>query len=362
MIRKLLPIMYKKVKRISPSQFYSALQCPYKMVLAEAYCYKPLIALSPNTYLGSVLHYLIELITKKVIIDLPTFEQYWTDAIQKKEMELKMEGLHNLTPLKNHVKDFGLKKEYLLQMIMTRSIGSNPRGGNSRYKSEMPLFDDTGKVYGKADLVYAGDDHIDIYDFKTGNITQEALNENGETVQLIKEEYEYQLKLYAYLYFLRTGKNPDNLYLVALDKKKVNIPFTPENGEKIYKKALDLLDKLDNGLVSETLESQACCSVSNCTFCMYRPACKHYKRWMNGQQDVTNDISGVLSAFKVFPNGNACAYIMDGGNNRIVSGFNQKDEASFNLNINKCLVFYNVKKDKNSINLTATKFTTIYEC
>lgn len=191
MIRKLPPTVYKKIKRISPSQFYSTLQCPYKMVLAEAYGYKPLIALSPNAYLGSVLHYLIELITKKVIIDLSTFEQYWVDTIQKKEMELKMEGLHNLTPLKNHVKDIGLKKEYLRQMITTRSISSNLGGGSSRYKSEMPLFDNTGKVYGKADLVYAGDDHIDIYDFKTGNINQEALNENGETVQLIKEEYDY---------------------------------------------------------------------------------------------------------------------------------------------------------------------------
>lgn len=164
------------------------------------------------------------------------------------------------------------------------------------------------------------------------------------------------------MYFLRTGKNPDNLYLVALDKKKVSIPFVPEDGEKMYQQALDLLDMLDNGFVNGSLDSLACCSAINCTFCIYRPACKSYMRWMNGQQDVTNDISGVMFAFKVFPNGNACAYINDGKNSRIISGFNQTEEETFNLHINKHLVFYNIKKEKKSINLTATKFTTIYEC
>jgi len=362
MIRTLAPFIYKKVKRISPSQFYSTLQCPFKIVLAEAYQYKSLVALSPNAYFGSVLHNMIELIAKRIIVDLPSFEHYWQELIQKKDVELVSEGLSDLVPIKAQVKHAGLKKVQLQWLINNNAYSKQNTSYSNQYHSEMPLFDNTGKVFGKADLVYEGANHVEIYDFKTGNILKQTFNEDTDTSHPIKEEYEYQLKLYAYLYFQMKGKVPDKLSLISLDKKKTGIPFDIAECGLLYQQAINLLDELNLQAENGNFSRLARCSEDNCKYCMYRPACTYYKNWMEGNHLTTNDICGVLLSFKVFPNGSACAYISEGSSTRIISGFNKKHQDSFNGKINKTLAFYNIKKDKDSINLVASNITTVYEC
>ncbi len=362
MIRTLTPFIYKKVNRISPSQLYGTLQCPFKMVLAEAYQYKPLVALSPNAYFGSVLHNMIELIAKKIIVDLPAFEHYWQDLMQKKDEELAREGLSDLVPIKAQVKNAGLKKVQLQWLINNGTYSKQNTNYSNRYHSEMPLFDNTGKVFGKADLVYEKADYVEIYDFKTGNILKQSFNEDIETKPLIKEEYEYQLKLYAYLYFQMKGKVPDKLSLISLDKKKTGISFDIEECRVLYQQAINILDEINRHAENGSFNKLAHCSEDNCKLCMYRPACIYYKNWVEGNQLIMNDIWGVLLSFKVFPNGSACAYISEGTNKRIIQGFNKKHEASFNSKINKQLAFYNIRKDKASGNLVASNTTTVYEC
>ncbi|MBV7530466.1 PD-(D/E)XK nuclease family protein [Chitinophaga sp. sic0106] len=362
MIRILTPFIYKKVNRISPSQLYGVLKCPFKMVLAEAYHHKPLVALSPNAYFGSVLHTIIELITNRTIVDLPTFEHYWKELIMKKDNELINEGLDELVPIKAHIKNVGLKKIQLQWLINNKSTYSRPSAGYSnRYRSEMSLFDNTGRIFGKADLVYEGIDYIEIYDFKTGNILKQIFNEGSDITYLIKEEYEYQLKLYAYLYFQMKGRSPDKLSLISLDKKKIEIPFDIGECESLYHKAINILEELNSHSQNGNFKKLAHCAEDNCKFCVYRPACVHYTDWMENNKLVTNDICGTLLSFKVFPNGNTCAYISEGFNTRVISGFNQKHEGSFNSRLNKKLVFFNIQKDKNSTNLIATNTTTVYE-
>ena len=41
--------------------------CPYKSLLAEAFNKKPLLPISPNAYFGTVVHKMIELISKGLI-------------------------------------------------------------------------------------------------------------------------------------------------------------------------------------------------------------------------------------------------------------------------------------------------------
>jgi len=48
-------IEFRKINRISPSQFYSMKNCAYKSLLAEAFGKKPLLPISPNAYFGTVL-------------------------------------------------------------------------------------------------------------------------------------------------------------------------------------------------------------------------------------------------------------------------------------------------------------------
>mgnify|MGYP001515588920 FL=1 len=79
-------IKYKQLTRIAPSHFYAMVQCPYKVVLAEAFDWRPLIPLSPNTYIGSVFHKLMEKIIKGKISE-ENFNEAWESEIKSKENE-----------------------------------------------------------------------------------------------------------------------------------------------------------------------------------------------------------------------------------------------------------------------------------
>ena len=65
-MNKVGKIAFRKINRISPSQFYSMKNCAYKSLLAEAFEKKPLIPISPAAYFGTVLHKILELIAKEI--------------------------------------------------------------------------------------------------------------------------------------------------------------------------------------------------------------------------------------------------------------------------------------------------------
>ena len=88
MIQKLSDHKIKNLNRISPSQYHSAISCPYKLVLANSYGYQSLLPLNANAHFGSIIHKMIELISKGVINDEQTFSENWIDLISKKEEEL----------------------------------------------------------------------------------------------------------------------------------------------------------------------------------------------------------------------------------------------------------------------------------
>src|ERR1700733_14691652 len=98
MIRKLIANKITCLSRISASQYYSALSCPYKLVLASSFGHQPLLPVNANAYFGSIIHKMIELISTGIINDEQKFSENWTDLINKKEKELKEKGLVSITP------------------------------------------------------------------------------------------------------------------------------------------------------------------------------------------------------------------------------------------------------------------------
>ena len=75
-------IEYKKIQRISPSQFYSMKNCAYKSLLAEAMNKKPLLPVSANAYFGTVLHKILELISKGSIRSEEDFNRVFQEEIR----------------------------------------------------------------------------------------------------------------------------------------------------------------------------------------------------------------------------------------------------------------------------------------
>ena len=295
-------IKYKQLTRIAPSHFYAMVQCPYKVVLAEAFDRRPLIPLSPNTYIGSVFHKLMEKIAKGQVTE-ETFNEVWENEIKSKEDELRQEGITFCLHLKNHVQNIGLKKILIKNQLKASQSTSTNKNKSIEFLSEKWLQNEDGTVGGMADLITKSANSTRISDFKTGKLTYSMVDESGEIISLVKEEYEYQLKLYAQLYFINYKVYPDHLYIIDMNKNSIEIDFTHEECQSLYKQAQNLLLEVNINIQKKQFSTLANCSTSNCRYCLYRPACVFYHSWLPTNLQ-TNDVVGKLINTKRFLNGN----------------------------------------------------------
>lgn len=349
-------IEYKPITRISPSHFYAMVRCPYKIVLAEAFEKRSLMPLSPNAYIGSVVHKIMEKIAKRQLTE-GTFNEVWENEIKLKEDELKQEGITYCIPLKSHVPNIGLKK-----ILLKKQLKSSPKifinkNQKIEFLSEKWLQNEDGTIAGMADLITKNFNSISISDFKTGKITYNMVNERGEMISLIKEEFEYQLKLYAQLYFINYGVYPNNLYIVDLNNNSTRIDFTFEECQRLYEQARDLLLEVNSNIHKRQFDTLANCSVSNCKYCLYRPACDFYHSWLPTNLS-TNDILGELVELKRFLNGNVNATLYING--KLVSII--EIDPSFAVekcNLGSIFGFYGLKRrSENSYSMN--NFSCIY--
>ena len=131
MIQKLTDHKIKNLNRISPSQYYSAISCPYKLVLANSFGYHHLLPLNANAHFGSIIHKMIELISRGIINDDQTFSANWAELVSKKEEELKDGGLSSIIPLKYFVTDFALKKNQVKNVLQKRKRESQSFSENT---------------------------------------------------------------------------------------------------------------------------------------------------------------------------------------------------------------------------------------
>jgi CRISPR/Cas system-associated exonuclease Cas4 (RecB family) len=356
-MNKIGKINFKEIKRISPSQFYSMKSCAYKSLLSEAFEKKPLLPVSPNAYLGAALHKILELISKGEIQNEDDFKVRLDEEIQLIEDNLKKEGYNYFVPLQKNARDFGLKV-VLLKKHLKVNIGSSKNFGAVRFRSEQWFESKDQLVGGKVDLVIEKGEETEIIDFKTGAITQDKLDDSGETFSEIKKEYQEQLKLYAYLFFDNTGKFPARLCLVDLAKQKFTVEFTQNECEKVFEQAKELLKETNKSI--KTANFNATPNEENCKYCLYRPACSYYLNYLTTNNPI-NDVCGIIRSVTRYQNGNVTVMIEQGNNKISVMGFESTHFEYFKKNIEKQINIFNLKKEAAEFVYSASRTTKIYE-
>lgn len=363
MIQKLSDPKIKNLNRISPSQYHSAISCPYKLVLANSFGYQSLLPLNANAHFGSIIHKMIELISKGVINDEQTFSDNWIYLIGKKEEELKGKGLVSITPLKYFVSDFALKKNQIKNILQKRQdkINHSSKTSSSKFYPEKILENSDKSITGIADLVIENDSGTTIVDFKTGKIYSDAIDESGITEQVVKKEYEIQLKLYAHLYFLMNGKYPKALFIVTLSNDFIEVEFENSDCEKIYSEALDFLATTNSFITKNDMKSIAKPSMENCKYCSYRPACSFYSNWLTTNFEAVNDLFGTIEKVNQFSNDTLGLQVQTQDKQVLINGLSMEKKNDFESLIGKNVILYNLKKTRQSLNATATNFTIIYE-
>jgi hypothetical protein len=220
------------------------------------------------------------------------------------------------------------------------------------------LQNEDGTVGGMADLITKSASSTSIMDFKTGKLTYSMVDESGELVLLIKEEYECQLKLYAQLYFINYKVYPDYLYLIDINKNSIKIDFTHEECQSLYKQAQSLLLEVNSNIQKKQLSTLANCSISNCRYCLFRPACGFYHSWLPTNMQ-TNDVIGRLINIKQFMNGNINVTVEV--NERLISivGIGPSFAAKEHK-VGDSLAFYGLKR-KNENTYSMNKYSCIYD-
>lgn len=356
MINKVGEITFKKIQRISPSQFHSMKNCAYKSLLAEALNRKALLPVSANAYYGTVLHKILELITKGQIRNEDELNSTFQDQIRLMEEKLVADGYEFFVPLQKRVKDFIMKKILLKDHLRNISKKHAPIR-DTKFHSEKWFESKDKLIGGKIDLVIETEQETEILDFKTGAITQDVLDD-GEISSDIKSEYQDQLKLYAYLYYENTGRFPTQLSLVDLAKQKFTVPFSENECNVIFEESKLLLNATNNSIDKGTFTANP--TLANCKYCLYRPACSFYLKYMETDSSF-NDVSGSIQNVVRFQNGNVSLYLESGGKTLTVSNLPSEKFDELNNNRNKKVYVFNLKKESRELFFSAIKTTMIYE-
>lgn len=345
----------KPLKRISPSRYTAINRCPYRVVLSNSYA-SPLLPYPPASHLGNVIHECIRLIVTGKIGTSADFDEVWNCLLSKEESTLEEMGFAFFTPLSENVPGYTIKKLQVKSLLKSRGKTKvqKDKQTDTSTLTEKWLESQDSLIGGYADIIMNLDGYIKLSDFKSGKI----LLEEGE----IKEEYEDQLKLYAYLHSEVYGKYPDKLSIIDLEKKEYPVAFTPQECDELATKSRNALLEINSLIKMNEIETLAKPDLDICKSCLYRPACDFY--WnlpLSNTDSIFRDIKGYVEEVKQFRNGNLNAILHKDDSELVVSHLNNEYLSFLSDIIGKEVAFYNVKQGGIPDRYKALKTTKVYE-
>lgn len=350
-----LTIRLKPLKRISPSRYTAINRCPYRVILANSYP-SPLLPYPPANHLGNIIHKCIQLIVTGVISTGMEFDTTWSCLLAEQENALEKMGFGFFAPLSDNVPGFTIKKLQVKSLLKSRDKMEVKRvkSLDTNILTEKWLEAQDSLIGGYADIIITRNGYTKLSDFKSGKI----LLEEGE----IKEEYEDQLKLYAYLHSEVFGKYPDELSIIDLEKKEYLVAFTPQECEVLANKSRDALSEINMLVKVHDYEALAKPKSEHCKSCLYRPACSFYWKLPTGQTNsLFLDVKGIVSSVRQFRNGNLNVTLNTDDNELTVSRINNDYLLFLNRTVGKQVAFFNVRKGIKPENYHALPTTKIYE-
>lgn len=285
-VRAILPLA-----RVSPSQLTNMRECAHQVLLKQAYRSLALLPPAPSAEFGGVVHKLLELAANGAYRSREELLEGFAYQLKLAEAKLSAAGFAHLTPLLNHVKNSGPK----YQQALLRAETLLPKGGqpiqSTVRQTEQWLSDADERVAGKTDAIFQVGEHVQIIDYKSGQLFEDADNEE------IKPAYVEQLKLYAYLYFDTHGRYPNQLTLIDLNGRTVDVAFSEEDCGSVYEQALADLERI-NRLLTDQPERLSAPEPTRCLRCEVRGVCRQYVP-QPAQQGWTTDIIGTLAYLQV---------------------------------------------------------------
>ncbi len=339
--------------RISPSRYTFLKACAYRVILANTY-ENPLLPYAPYGHFGNVVHEAIRAVLTRNVTTIEGFNQKWQELIDVEENRLVELGFDFMVPLKKSMKKgYSLKKMQVRSLLNRAASTSMSDHSNISFENEVLLETQDALIAGRADLISTVDSFVRITDFKSGKI----LADEGD----VKQDYEDQLKLYAYLYYSMNDRFPNELVLVDLERNTYQIDFTESDILEAGEEAKDLLASTNSYVTQGNKQGLAEPSHENCSYCLYRPACEYHWELPDTEDSFYANINGVLEEVKTFRNGNVNATIRTNGNRVVVSNIPPSEVEPLRDQLNSQIAIYNVIRSENEGWYKAGRTTMIYE-
>ena len=274
-----MSLTFRAPVRLSPSQYFRALTCPYQLLLArtaEAQALPGVAGSGGAAAVGTIVHGVLEQAATADLSTTAAFEDAWQTHLAHGEAVLVRAGAGHLVPLVYRARGYAVTK-LLLRWYLAKQLAppEPPPGSALPLGPEQRLTDDSGTVTGVADLIRLGADGPEIVDYKTGPI----FLSNGEAEAEIKQAYAQQLQLYAALFYEQTKIWPTRLLLADLTGNEHEVGFTENDCLRLLNSARELLAQMRTAVATGQPTYLAVPGPEQCRYCQVRPLCGPFEAW-----------------------------------------------------------------------------------
>ena len=206
---------------------------------------------------------------------------------------------------------------------------------------------------GVVDRIVPGDRGVELIDYKTGAVTENAIGD-------VKAAYEVQLLLYAGLYHENYGEWPEKLTLTSLTGTRHDVPLDVSRVHHLMDEARLKLNEINALITSEMpAERLANPSPAACAFCGYRPLCKESWKQREKNTKWPADLWGIVESVTMLGNGTLFLRLRTGEEQVAVRGLSP-GRFGFLMKEVHSAMFCDLRPDVTWVSFKQTYLTTAY--
>lgn len=360
----------------SPTRYVALRQCALREMWGASGA-PQLLPSFPAARVGSVIHQLLEDAGQGAFPrrDALAVDQRWQALIAEVEERMLASWLErHFVPLSLSVPDFEVRRiqarERALELSDTVSeTPDRPTGASDGpvplHGCEVPVSTLDRRVRGRIDAVAPSRDGPVVRDYKSG-----AIFEPGAVKEhVLKEAYEIQLRMYAALYAVTSGRWPARLEVVPILGTPEPVTFDAESCNALVEAAREALDNVNQAIRLDRSSEAVQERLANprpevCAYCTFRPGCLPYRgARVAASGQWPHDVSGRLKGIATLADGSAVMEIDCAAGMIRIRGLSLagRHPALEILQQGDAVAVYNARPTGSPAMLAESPFTVIYK-
>jgi len=264
----------KPIPSVSPSLAEVLRRCALQAALSRVTGLRQYVLSNPKAWLGTAYHSVFERLgtpTDEDLTDLQFVEQLWSNAIESLRRKALAHPLDRrfAGPVKwpNYYlvhASVSIRAQQALAEQPRRAVSAEIPELTLRVVREERFTAMAGKLVGRPDVI--SDDEI--RDYKSGSLYEQT----SDGIQVVKEAYVRQLRLYGHLVKEKYGHCPLKGKLLPMLGEAVEIDLDPETCAAEAGEAVKLLDEYNAKLATvPNVVDLAAPSSGACRWCEFNP-------------------------------------------------------------------------------------------